>query len=119
MKNEGPKRYTIDEFTENGWGETYNLTKEEAWRLLKQHEVSDARTTQVLNQLLNEGTIDGRLIGKGHVKDRGWRISEESLRLYIQYKKLTFGDFQDLMKRLENGTSDEVIDSEDVEEKGL
>jgi hypothetical protein len=94
------KKWSLEEFNERNLGQKYNLTKDEAHLLLTQHEVSDAKRTQVLNRWLNDGIIDAVLVGKGRVEDRGWRISEESLKDFIEYKKLTFGEFLALKKQI-------------------
>lgn len=109
---EGDRKVSREEFDQKGLGNTYNLTKDEAFRLLKQHGVMKAKDTQVLNRWLKEDIIEGVLIGKGPVQDRGWRIAEESLRNFIEFKNLTFGGFLDLKRKaLHPNPSSAVLNS--------
>lgn len=97
MKREKVK---YSEFIAKGMDKTYLLSKDQALEILKEQGVSEAEKTLTLNRWLKEGMIDSVLIGLGRVEERGWKINKESLYRFIDYKKQTIRQYNEMVDEL-------------------
>lgn len=91
MKNEVRK---VDFLTEEET-QTYDLTKEEALKRLKEANISESE--QMLNKWCRDQVIDAVRIAKGAPKNRGIRVSSASLKAFIQTKS---GNTQELVDEI-------------------
>ncbi|BCD09077.1 hypothetical protein [Bacillus cereus] len=94
------KKISIEEMTQE-MKEKYTLTLEEAHKMLLEHEVTKSKNVQVTMRWIRDGKIDGVLIGKGRVETRKWLVSEESLLEFIDFERLTLGDYKAMKKELQ------------------
>lgn len=92
MKNEVKK---VDFLTEEDQ-KIYNLTKDEALERLKEAGVSESE--QMLVKWCRDGELDAVRIAKGAPKQRGLRVSEKALEVFILTKG---GNATALLKRIE------------------
>lgn len=95
MKN----KITIEEMTKEQQ-EKYTLSLEEAHKLLLDHEITKSKNTQVTMRWIREAKFDALLIGKGRVETRKWLVNKESLMEFINFSKLTIGDYKAMMEEL-------------------
>jgi hypothetical protein len=83
QQNEAKTVQKVDFLTKTD-KETFNLTKEEAFGLLKEENVTDSE--QMLTKWCRDGDIAAVRIAKGAPKDRGLMISQRSLEAFILTK---------------------------------
>ncbi|GAB6486232.1 hypothetical protein bcgnr5384_56360 [Bacillus cereus] len=81
--------------------EKYTLSLEEAHKTLFEHEVTKSKNVQVTMRWIREGKIDGLLIGKGRVETRKWLVNKESLTEFIEFERLTLGDYKAMKEELQ------------------
>ncbi|GAB6611417.1 hypothetical protein bcgnr5379_59900 [Bacillus cereus] len=93
------KKISIEEMTQE-MKEKYTLTLEETHKMLLEHEVTKSKNVQVTMRWIRDGKIDGVLIGKGRVETRKWLVSQESLLEFIDFERLTFGDYKAMKEEL-------------------
>ncbi|TCN27924.1 hypothetical protein [Mesobacillus foraminis] len=90
----GVKKLGLEDLTERQ-KESYILTVDDALKMLIEAGVSEAKDTQVISRWCREGVyLDAILIERGRAEERGWRINEGSLRLFIHYKQMTFDEYR-------------------------
>ncbi|BCC56669.1 hypothetical protein [Bacillus cereus] len=94
------QKISIEEMTQE-MKEKYTLSLEESHKMLLEYGVTKSKNVQVTMRWIRDGKIDGVLIGKGRVETRKWLVSEESLLEFIDFERLTLGDYKAMKKELQ------------------
>lgn len=94
------KKIAIEEMTPE-MIEKYTISLEEAHKILVDHEITKSTNTQVTMRWIRDNKFDALLIGKGRVETRKWLINKESLMEFVEFERLTLGDYKALKEELE------------------
>ncbi|EEL84815.1 hypothetical protein bcere0029_54360 [Bacillus cereus AH1272] len=93
------KKIAIEEMTKEQQ-EKYTLSLEESHKLLLDHGITKSKNAQVTMRWIREAKFDALLIGKGRVETRKWLVNKESLMEFIEFSKLTIGDYKAMLEEL-------------------
>lgn len=94
------KKIAIEEMTPE-MIEKYTLSLEDAHKILLDHGVTKSTNTQVTMRWIRDNKFDALLIGKGRVETRKWLVNKESLMEFVEFERLTLGDYKALKEELQ------------------